>query len=62
MFTVLLVYSSLNCSFVSGSDVRHRIERLRLWRKVLHSVHIIEITYIDYRKRKFEKNHELVAE
>eukprot|EP00536_Pseudo-nitzschia_multiseries_P000329 jgi/Psemu1/233447/estExt_Genewise1.C_40265 len=41
--------------FVSiGADVRQRIERLRLLKKVLHSVHVIEVAYLSYRKRNEE--------
>jgi hypothetical protein len=53
-------HSSTNFTFIflpliSGSDVRNRIERIRLWKKVLRSVHTIEIAYLAYRKRKIAK-------
>eukprot|EP00531_Pseudo-nitzschia_arenysensis_P016726 CAMPEP_0116156094 /NCGR_PEP_ID=MMETSP0329-20121206/22651_1 /TAXON_ID=697910 /ORGANISM="Pseudo-nitzschia arenysensis, Strain B593" /LENGTH=1586 /DNA_ID=CAMNT_0003653159 /DNA_START=153 /DNA_END=4916 /DNA_ORIENTATION=- len=50
-----IVRIATTASPISGSDVRQRIERLRLWKKVIHSVHVIEITYLAYRKRKKEK-------
>jgi len=47
-----IVRIATTASPISGSDVRQRIERLRLWKKVLHSVHTIEVAYLAYRKRK----------
>jgi hypothetical protein len=47
-----IVRIATTASPISGSDVRQRIERLRLWKKVLHSVHIIEVAYLAYRKQK----------
>lgn len=37
---------------VSGADVRHRMEHLRLLKKVQHSVHVISVAYKSYKKRK----------
>jgi len=50
-----IVRIATTASPISGSDVRQRIERLRLLKKVLHSVHTIEVTYLAYRKRKHGK-------
>mmetsp|Transcript_19227 Transcript_19227/g.40477 ORF Transcript_19227/g.40477 Transcript_19227/m.40477 type:complete len:464 (-) Transcript_19227:64-1455(-) len=47
-----IVRIATTASPISGSDVRQRIERLRLLKKVLHSVHIIEVAYLSHRKRK----------
>jgi len=47
-----IVRIATTASPISGSDVRNRIEKLRLWKKVLHSVHMIELAYLAYRKRK----------
>ena len=58
---IFLPFKALILSFLfflpltSGSDVRNRIERLRLWKKVLRSVHTIELAYLAYRKRKIAK-------
>ena len=49
------IFLYLSSSYYSGSDVRNRIERLRLWKKVLRSVHTIELAYLAYRKRKIAK-------
>jgi len=50
-----IVRIATTASPISGSDVRQRIDHLRLWKKVLHSVHTIEVTYLAYRKRKEKK-------
>mmetsp|Transcript_12587 Transcript_12587/g.29481 ORF Transcript_12587/g.29481 Transcript_12587/m.29481 type:complete len:1616 (+) Transcript_12587:106-4953(+) len=47
-----IVRIATTASPISGADVRQRIERLRLLKKVLHSVHVIEVAYLSYRKRK----------
>jgi hypothetical protein len=53
-----IVRIATTASPISGSDVRNRIERLRLWKRVVKSVHIIELAYLSYCKRKLvTKNH-----
>lgn len=47
-----IVRIATTASPISGSDVRQRIERLRLWKKVRHSVYLIEVAYLEYRDRK----------
>lgn len=50
-----VVRIATTASPISGSDVRQRIERIRLWKKVLHSVQIIEVAYLAYRKQRDRK-------
>jgi hypothetical protein len=47
-----IVRIATTASPVSGSDVRQRMERLRLWKRVLHSVQVIEAAYMAHRKHK----------
>jgi hypothetical protein len=47
-----IVRIATTASPISGADVRQRMEHLRLWKLVLNSVHLIEVTYWNYLKKK----------
>mmetsp|Transcript_18687 Transcript_18687/g.32920 ORF Transcript_18687/g.32920 Transcript_18687/m.32920 type:complete len:1597 (-) Transcript_18687:84-4874(-) len=50
-----IVRIATTASPVSGSDVRQQMEHLRLLKKVLHSVHVIETAYLAYQTNKNEQ-------
>lgn len=50
-----LYTAATTASPVSGADVRERLRVLQMLRKIHHSVHIISLAYIKYRKEKARK-------
>jgi hypothetical protein len=51
-----IVRIATTASPISGSDVRQQIERLRLSKRVLHSIHLIENAYLTYRQKKSQEH------
>jgi hypothetical protein len=52
-----IVRIATTASPTSGSDVRHQIERLRLWKRIQHSVRTIEDAYQQHLNRKQAQRH-----